>query len=282
MKRALSGVPLVLVAGLLLSGCGTIISKLPRVKIEPPAQQAAPASGQAAAPAPQGQDAAAEPTPAAGAAGSSSAATPAPVIKGTLPKPAGGSAGSTGASRRPRYVPVGAQRTLTASDLSGQSKWQLDVLRNEIYAAHGRRFDRRDLQAYFERQTWYAPDSGFSESRLSALEKRNAAFVASYQKGGGRTAGSARRPARRSGGGGQILPFSSDRALTAADLSGLSNWQLDLARNEIYARHGRPFKRADLRNYFRSQGWYSEDAGFSESRLSSLEKRNADFIRKHQ
>jgi hypothetical protein len=197
------------------------------------------------------------------------------VIQGTLPQ------AQQSSSQRTRYVPIGAQRVLTTADLRGLSSWQLDVLRNEIYAAHGRPFARADLRSYFRKQSWYVEDAGFSEARLSIIEKRNAAFIAIYQRGhtgssGGSSGG------RSSGGGGFILPFSSSRRVNSYDLQNLSAWQLDIARNEIYARHGRPFKRADLRRYFRGQSWYSEDYGFSEARLSGLEKANAEFIRQWQ
>ncbi|MCD6360425.1 MAG: YARHG domain-containing protein [Armatimonadetes bacterium] len=81
---------------------------------------------------------------------------------------------------------------------------------------------------------------------------------------------------------GEILPQSNDRYLTNADLAGLSNWQLTLARNEIYARHGRPFNNPNIRAYFQSTGWYRPNPAFSESWLSQTESRNASFIRDYQ
>lgn len=43
-----------------------------------------------------------------------------------------------------------------------------------------------------------------------------------------------------------IIPDSSTRLLTAADLNGLSKNELRLARNEIFARYGRRFKDQEL------------------------------------
>jgi hypothetical protein len=51
-------------------------------------------------------------------------------------------------------LPV-SSRLLTSADLQGKSSWDLDVLRNEIYARHGRRFANPRLQSYFESQPWY-------------------------------------------------------------------------------------------------------------------------------
>lgn len=79
-----------------------------------------------------------------------------------------------------------------------------------------------------------------------------------------------------------ILPYSSSRYLTYDDVRHLSSKELRLARNEIYARHGRLFKDDELQRYFNSKSWYfgrvrSED--FTDSMLSAVEKANIEFIR---
>lgn len=82
-----------------------------------------------------------------------------------------------------------------------------------------------------------------------------------------------------------ILPDSSSRELTIADISGLSHDQLDLARNEIYARHGRKFTNPTLQNYFNSQAWYTgtiEPEDFTDDMLSDIEKNNIQFIKEHE
>jgi hypothetical protein len=259
-----------------VSGCGFILNKLPRVKLEPPPAEKTQTAEEETKPVTE------EATTATETAAESAATEETEVVMGELPEPAGGGE-SSGGSASVKYVPVGAQRTLTEADLRGLSKWQLDILRNEIYAAHGRRFQRSDLQQYFDRQTWYQPDAGFTESRLSSREKRNAAFIADYQKRRGQTTTTktttTKAPPRRvTSSSGQVLPHSSSQRLGMGDLAGLSKWQLEVARNEIYARHGRSFKRADLRQHFRNQSWYAEDSSFTEGRLSSLEKANVQTI----
>jgi hypothetical protein len=81
---------------------------------------------------------------------------------------------------------------------------------------------------------------------------------------------------------GELMPQSNDRNLTAGDLTGWSNWNLTLARNEIYARHGRPFNNDHIRRHFVNTGWYSPNPNFRESWLSPLESRNAAFIADYQ
>jgi len=79
-----------------------------------------------------------------------------------------------------------------------------------------------------------------------------------------------------------ICPDSQWRKLTEDDLKGKSAWELDIMRNEIYARHGRPFKMAKYRDYFRKQAWYKENPNFRDDQLSQIEKYNAWFILKYQ
>jgi hypothetical protein len=80
-----------------------------------------------------------------------------------------------------RLCPQCSTRPLTEADLRGKSARTLTLMRNEIYAVHGRMFQRKDLDEYFRRQTWYRPNPTFQESWLSAVEHRNAEFILAYQ-----------------------------------------------------------------------------------------------------
>ncbi|HSU12760.1 YARHG domain-containing protein [Longimicrobium sp.] len=83
----------------------------------------------------------------------------------------------------PSSLPV-SERLLTFEDLQGKSSWDLDVLRNEIYARHGRRFENRALQSYFDSQPWYkgvySPDR-FREDQLNPVERANASLIREFQ-----------------------------------------------------------------------------------------------------
>lgn len=85
-----------------------------------------------------------------------------------------------------------------------------------------------------------------------------------------------------------IIADSSNRALTEADLSGLGLAELRLARNEIFARHGRQFKDSMLNKWFYSKTWYlnigakyapEQFDAISPNPLSKLELENAEFIK---
>ncbi|MBO4365368.1 MAG: YARHG domain-containing protein [Eggerthellaceae bacterium] len=79
-----------------------------------------------------------------------------------------------------------------------------------------------------------------------------------------------------------MLPDSATRTYTKAELKKLSDYELFIARNEIFARHGRKFQSAELKRYFESKSWYKgtvEAAAFKESVLNANEQANAALIR---
>ena len=91
-------------------------------------------------------------------------------------------------------------------------------------------------------------------------------------------------PAPQAASGGR-WPWTSQRLIRPGELRPLSPGELELMRNEIYARHGWIFNRPDLRNYFESQPWYrprSDNAFYSnrqvETELTPLERKNIQII----
>ena len=76
--------------------------------------------------------------------------------------------------------------------------------------------------------------------------------------------------------------FVCEREVTAADLSGLSKADLRIMRNWIYARHGYKFKSKDLQDYFGQFDWYSPRYTDVTSQLSTIEKNNVEFIKRHE
>lgn len=79
-----------------------------------------------------------------------------------------------------------------------------------------------------------------------------------------------------------IFPESSTSCLTGGDLLEADPATLRLARNEIYARHGRKFDAADLQEYFNSKSWYqpvTDPSDFKEDSLNEAEKKNLNLIK---
>lgn len=78
-----------------------------------------------------------------------------------------------------------------------------------------------------------------------------------------------------------ILPNSASQYLSKSDLEGLDAMTLRLARNEIYARHGRTFDDPNLQSYFDSCSWYIGTISpndFQEAILNKYEIANRDLI----
>ena len=83
-----------------------------------------------------------------------------------------------------------------------------------------------------------------------------------------------------------VFPNSSNVPLSASDMNGKTEWECRVARNEIYARHGRLFKDSTLQEYFNSCSWYrgtiAPDAFRDETILSRLEKDNIKVIEAYE
>ncbi len=78
-----------------------------------------------------------------------------------------------------------------------------------------------------------------------------------------------------------VLPESNSRYYSREEIAGMSDYQLLIARNEIYARHGRKFHDSALQAYFNSQSWYHgtvDPDSFSTSVFNSYERSNVDTI----
>lgn len=80
-----------------------------------------------------------------------------------------------------------------------------------------------------------------------------------------------------------VLPDSDSRYYGESELDDLSDWELYIARNEIYARLGRTFQNEDLTIYFESQPWYEGRYAPGEFdayvELNDYERKNTTTIR---
>jgi hypothetical protein len=149
-------------------------------------------------------------------------------------------------------------RTISEQMLHGLSLHELRLLRNEVYARHGRMFRAEWLQQYFFFQPWYAPDENFKDEELSGNDKLNVETIVKYEN--------------------QIHQELSTKPITRALLDGLFLEDASQMRQEIYARHGKLFKEPWLQKYFSSFDWYKADPNFSDALLSEVEKKNIATI----
>lgn len=82
-----------------------------------------------------------------------------------------------------------------------------------------------------------------------------------------------------------ILPTSSSVYLSDADVKHLSRREATLAKNEIFARHGRRFRDESIQQYFNSKSWYlgiydPDSVEFDD--LSAVEQANVLLLKKYE
>jgi len=77
--------------------------------------------------------------------------------------------------------PFASTRQLTTNDIANLSKFQLKIMRNEIFARHGYIFKAPDLQEYFSTKYWYHPQHEDISDMLTPLEKTNIDFIKRWE-----------------------------------------------------------------------------------------------------
>lgn len=149
-------------------------------------------------------------------------------------------------------------KPITPEMLDGVGLHELRLLRNEIYARRGWSFQSVWLASWFAGYEWYTPLE--KQPVLTKLQTNNAAVIATRER--------------------ELHDALATKKIEPSMLEGLFTEDLRRLRNEVYARHGRTFKDADLRGYFTSFPWYKPDPAFTEVSLSAIERANVDTIRR--
>jgi hypothetical protein len=143
--------------------------------------------------------------------------------------------------------------------LHGLSLNELRLLRNEVYARHGRQFQAPWLSQYFFSQPWYSPNENFKDEELSGPDKQNVETIVAYEK--------------------KIHDDLGLKPITRSLLEGLFVEDAVKMRQEIYARRGKVFtKEPWFQTYFESFAWYKANPDFADAQLTDLEKRNIATI----
>jgi hypothetical protein len=149
-------------------------------------------------------------------------------------------------------------KPISDSMLRGLSLNELRLLRNEIYARHGRQFQAPWLSQYFFSQPWYTADDNFKDEDLSGFDKQNVETIVAYEN--------------------KIHDDLGRRVITRSLLEGLFVEDAAKMRQEIYARRGKVFKEPWFQKYFESFAWYKANPSFTDAQLSEVEKRNIATI----
>ena len=74
---------------------------------------------------------------------------------------------------------------VSPADLPGMTPAQLRMLRNTVYARHGRVFREDDLRQYFAARPWYKPENGYSDRLLTTNDRANADLLKAFEENNG-------------------------------------------------------------------------------------------------
>ena len=165
-------------------------------------------------------------------------------------------------------LPDSDTRYLTAYDLSGFNYETLCLAQYEIFARHNCLLGISWVQDYFNTRSWYlgyVSPANFKDNDLNGFEWYNLSLILEQKQ-------------KLTG---YILIDSDSRYLTNLDLLGLSDELSCLARNEIFAWHGRLFDVEWIQAYFDSCPWYNgyiSPSSFDRSVLNDYELQNVQTI----
>jgi len=76
-------------------------------------------------------------------------------------------------------------KLITVKHLENLSSRDLRIVRNMIFARHGRPFKSKILQKYFDRMSWYKIDHNYTDDRLTEIDKKNIKIVLSVEQSHG-------------------------------------------------------------------------------------------------
>lgn len=79
-------------------------------------------------------------------------------------------------------LPESNSRILKEQELSGMTKAELRIARNEIYARYGWRFESEELADYFKEKAWYVPGENVDDTVLSDVERANIELITEMEQ----------------------------------------------------------------------------------------------------
>lgn len=177
-------------------------------------------------------------------------------------------------------IPDSSRRILTRDELERMGLQQLYLARNEIVARHGYYFKTPMLLDYFKSRAWYESEEGHTEYDLSTVEAKNVTLIRKVEEEKGGPFIGPGGTERGDGSQPDIFSYSSERALSRTVVESLTLPQISIARNEIYARHGYPFKSTFLKEYFSSKPYYRRNEDDTDPQFNQVEQLNIWLLNK--
>ena len=78
------------------------------------------------------------------------------------------------------------------------------------------------------------------------------------------------------------FPLASKKLLNEDDVANMNAADLQIMRNEIFARHGYCFRKKNLREMFEDKDWYIPNTVDVKNDLTEIEKKNIALIKRYE
>jgi hypothetical protein len=141
------------------------------------------------------------------------------------------------------------------------------LLRGVIFGKRGRVFKERSIQDYLDKQSWYKPDTKFSNRTLTPTERANLDFI--------RLVEAEKHYSIEPGD----MRIWRAKQITDDNLRSYTGAELTILVAEIEAIHGKTFPNEEwLQRYFDERYWYKRNPAYSPSVLSSIERANMERL----
>ena len=177
-------------------------------------------------------------------------------------------------SSRDYIIPESNTTKLDFKGLNPYTSEELSIARNEILARHGYvDSSYTNFVSYFNSKSWYKANPSYTESDLSEIETYNYNLIKSIEflKRAYESCSSI--------SANYVLPNSNSLELTSSEVARLNDWELVVARNEIFARYGLEFSTKELLEHFKSKSWFVIDPSVgNDLALSAVENKNVAII----
>ena len=160
---------------------------------------------------------------------------------------------------------------LSEGEVAAMDPEQLQFVINQIYAKNGYVFSKDHIQSYFSRMPWYTPvSSDANRLNMSSVDRSNLNLLVKHRSSSGNSV---------SGLGWMWTRHAVDSELSSSYVSNLSDYDIQLLINTIYAKNGYIFETDSLQAMFEGQPWYQGITRDGKSlNFSALDQKNLRLL----
>ena len=160
-----------------------------------------------------------------------------------------------------------SKQTVTREQVAALELWDLRLLRGVVFGRHGRVFKDRDIQNYLKEQTWYKPNTAFTNAMLNQTERANLDLIRELE--------AEKHDVIEPGD----LRWWQTREMTEDNLGTHSAAEWLILRAEVEAVRGKHFDDDPwLQQYFEDRYWYKADPSYNARSLTKVERENLAVI----